>query len=337
MSTDAKTKQSKRTAYEALGSEVRLDIVMRLAQGELSVARLAKEIGATQALVSGHLKKLADAGFVGSRAEGKFRHYFLNEEFAAPFLAALDAGWSPKSSPHGILRGIVGQLPISLLVTDRRGTVLLAAGQPLRKHDASPAAHAGRSILDLFDDRKSALVSLSGAFRGETVHWTASSAGAELRLLSIPYKDARGRCAGAITVGFELPPHADAARHVAEEGEWKLLAQTMDGAVTQFAADGTIQAHTRSLTQPDHDFTGTNFWENVKVLDSASRKAAEKAFTAALKTGQMTEYRVVTKGRDGDRHFECRAVPHWSAVSIDGVTIITREVHAAAGPDFFVK
>src|SRR5690242_12636309 len=128
-----KTATKKRTLYDALDNQCRLDIIAHLAKGEQSVTKLAEDVGAPQAVVSGHLKKLSEAGFVIAKQRGKFRFYALNEEFASPFLAAFDAGWTPRSGSGSVLRSIVAQLPVRLAATDARGTIVVAAGKAFKK------------------------------------------------------------------------------------------------------------------------------------------------------------------------------------------------------------
>lgn len=315
-----KSRAEKKTAYVALGNDTRLAIITHLSKGERRVAELADAVGAPQALVSGHLKTLADAGFVSSRARGKFRYYALNEEFAAPFMAAFDAGWSPKT-PAGtsFLRGIVGQIPVTLLATDKRGVIMLAAGQELRKFGTRNADLPGRSIFDAFDERKAAVVNVSSALRGGTVRWAARSGDEELQLVSMPYKDARGRAIGAITVACGVAPQAEAARHLAERGEWRALAEGAAVTIVQVAPDGTVQAYNHSRQFPDADLVGKNVYE---LMDKEFRTTAKKAITTTLRTGRMTSYEAMASDAAAQRlRFHCLVVPHWSDGRIAGVTV----------------
>jgi len=61
----------------ALSSEVRLEMIELLAQGECSVEQLARMTQATTANVSQHLQRLRQAGLVESRKQGLYVFYRL--------------------------------------------------------------------------------------------------------------------------------------------------------------------------------------------------------------------------------------------------------------------
>lgn len=64
-------------ALKALADENRLGIVRLLADGERCVCELASALELSDALVSHHVKRLADAGLVRTRRVGRWLHCSL--------------------------------------------------------------------------------------------------------------------------------------------------------------------------------------------------------------------------------------------------------------------
>ena len=60
-----------------LGEPMRWEIVRRLAVEDLCTCHLVEDMGATQPLVSHHLKVLRQAGVVKSERSGSFTYYIL--------------------------------------------------------------------------------------------------------------------------------------------------------------------------------------------------------------------------------------------------------------------
>ncbi|MGG6312367.1 ArsR/SmtB family transcription factor [Paenibacillus macerans] len=71
--------------YEALASEVRLKIIEKLFEKERHVKELAAELFLSNAVVSGHIRKLEEVGIVGSRMKringGTYKVCFVKLEF----------------------------------------------------------------------------------------------------------------------------------------------------------------------------------------------------------------------------------------------------------------
>ncbi|WP_217593980.1 ArsR family transcriptional regulator [Cohnella sp. GbtcB17] len=71
--------------YEALASEVRLKIIDKLYERERHVKELAEELYLSNAVVSGHIRKLEEAGIVGSRMKridgGTYKLCYVKTEF----------------------------------------------------------------------------------------------------------------------------------------------------------------------------------------------------------------------------------------------------------------
>lgn len=80
ISTDRKSLR----VYEALASEVRLKIIEKLFERERHVKELAEELFLSNAVVSGHIRKLEEAGIVGSRMKridgGTYKFCFVKLE-----------------------------------------------------------------------------------------------------------------------------------------------------------------------------------------------------------------------------------------------------------------
>lgn len=71
--------------YEALASEVRLKIIDKLYERERYVKELAEELFLSNAVVSGHIRKLEEAGIVGSKMKridsGTYKLCYVKTEF----------------------------------------------------------------------------------------------------------------------------------------------------------------------------------------------------------------------------------------------------------------
>ena len=77
--------------FKALAHSSRLYIVMRLAEGELGVSDLTREIGADISTVSKHLAVLRRAGLIVDRREGQAVLYALACPCVLEFLHCIDA------------------------------------------------------------------------------------------------------------------------------------------------------------------------------------------------------------------------------------------------------
>lgn len=64
----------------AIGEPLRVRLLDRLRDGELTVNELAEQLGTSQQNVSKHLSVLADAGIVGRRKDGVRVHYRIVDE-----------------------------------------------------------------------------------------------------------------------------------------------------------------------------------------------------------------------------------------------------------------
>ena len=61
--------------FKLLSEPMRIKLLDRMRNGEMSVQQLASDVGTTQQNVSKHLGALAAAGVVGRRKEGNFVYY----------------------------------------------------------------------------------------------------------------------------------------------------------------------------------------------------------------------------------------------------------------------
>jgi ArsR family transcriptional regulator len=65
--------------FKVLAEPVRLELLNRLRDGEMTVSELVAESGLAQANVSKHLRLLHSAGFVTRRKDGLFAYYALSD------------------------------------------------------------------------------------------------------------------------------------------------------------------------------------------------------------------------------------------------------------------
>ena len=75
--------------FKLLSEPVRLRILGLLSRGELCVCDLMAVLGLPQSTVSRHLGRLAKAGFLTGRRNGKWMHYRLAEGRSGPLAPAL--------------------------------------------------------------------------------------------------------------------------------------------------------------------------------------------------------------------------------------------------------
>jgi len=73
-----------------LGDKTRLKIVKALMGREKTVTQLVKELGSSQANISGHLKTLKNSGILKSRQEGKYVFYSLGDEMIQEFVVYME-------------------------------------------------------------------------------------------------------------------------------------------------------------------------------------------------------------------------------------------------------
>ena len=90
-----------------LSNVSRMEIIMRLCHGELTVGALADAVGLSQSALSQHLRKLKQVGAVKVRHEAQHRFYSINGDFLNGFrdnllFFILDA--QPKKRPIGCKR-----------------------------------------------------------------------------------------------------------------------------------------------------------------------------------------------------------------------------------------
>ena len=78
------------TTLKALADETRLAIVELLADGERCVCDLATALGASDALVSHHIKRLREAGLVRTRRVGVWLHCSLEPQALSDVARTLD-------------------------------------------------------------------------------------------------------------------------------------------------------------------------------------------------------------------------------------------------------
>lgn len=95
------------SAARGLGDPTRLRIAAALLTGdELCVCDLAWVAGASQALVSHHVRLLKTAGVVGSRRDGRMVMYRLTERGRAVLSVVLDIDVIPGSAATRLAGGV---------------------------------------------------------------------------------------------------------------------------------------------------------------------------------------------------------------------------------------
>lgn len=73
--------------FRSLGDPIRLRIVKRMADGEVRVSDLTRELGLPQSTVSMHVACLRDCGLVGGRSQGRSVYYSLSHPELMDMLA----------------------------------------------------------------------------------------------------------------------------------------------------------------------------------------------------------------------------------------------------------
>jgi len=76
--------------FGTLVSESRLRIINLLRGGKKNVTEILKGLKMDQTAVSHDLARLKECGFVKVKVEGRFRHYYLNDETIKPLMALID-------------------------------------------------------------------------------------------------------------------------------------------------------------------------------------------------------------------------------------------------------
>lgn len=83
--------QPYKTFFETLGNQKRWDIVRLLEDGPRDATHIARELKYEQSLVSHHLRRLEDCGFVSVKKSGTRRTYTLNAKTIRPLLKLVHA------------------------------------------------------------------------------------------------------------------------------------------------------------------------------------------------------------------------------------------------------
>jgi ArsR family transcriptional regulator len=123
---------------KTLGHPHRLELLEQLAQGERTVEQLADKTGLSVANASQHLQRMARAGLVAGRRNGKFVHYRLSDDAVLDAIAALRGIAEKNVAEVGrVVRGYFDQRdgfePVSrkeLLKRSRAGTVTVLDVRP---------------------------------------------------------------------------------------------------------------------------------------------------------------------------------------------------------------
>lgn len=76
--------------FETLANSIRWNIVCTLREGPKRVGKIVADVEAEQSLVSHHLHRLRECGFVEVKADGRARIYTLNSEAMRPLFALVN-------------------------------------------------------------------------------------------------------------------------------------------------------------------------------------------------------------------------------------------------------
>jgi ArsR family transcriptional regulator len=93
--------------FHALSDETRLEILVRLRDGERCVCDLTDALDAAQSRLSFHLKVLRDAGLVSDRREGRWVYYTLDPT-ALSEVESLVAAFKPSPRRLTVRDGCCG-------------------------------------------------------------------------------------------------------------------------------------------------------------------------------------------------------------------------------------
>lgn len=91
--------------FRGFADRTRLEILRRLAPGELRVTDLVRAIGGSQANISGHLACLKDCGLVTDRPVGRQVYYHVADPEVVQMLTAAERllsvhGWQIELCPN---------------------------------------------------------------------------------------------------------------------------------------------------------------------------------------------------------------------------------------------
>ena len=83
--------------FQALGDEIRLDILRLLQDGERCVCELTAALGMAQSRLSFHLKVLKEGGIISQRRQGRWSYYAVDPEALRQIESFLRATAPPQS------------------------------------------------------------------------------------------------------------------------------------------------------------------------------------------------------------------------------------------------
>jgi len=327
---------AQKAVFSALANQVRLDIIISLSHGEKNVSELMEELGFTQTLTSHNLKKLVTAGFIRVRKSGNFRYYALNTEFATPFLLAMDPR-TRKANGNGNshLRNVMTQAPITLAVIDKLGVYTFVSGGTKGRYGLNEKDMLGKSVFDIFRARKNVIVNTRRALRGHVVNWTTELNGRIFDVVSVPFRDERGKLAGAMSVTYDVTERVLAEKELKDaEARWRTLAEGSNDFLAHIDRDGTFIAVNHSIEGFLRDkVIGTSLFDYVpREFRGLVKKKIANVFT----TGKAALF--VTRGVGPQPYalYECRVRPLKSGKKIIAVTIAARKLveagkHAGIG------
>jgi len=317
-------KSAERALLAALANKARLNILFALLVGEKNVSQLAETFGLEQPLVSHNLKRLAASGFVRVRRQGNFHYYSLNKDFATPFLQAIDPTLKRDHGDGLRLRAIIMQSPVVIIAFDKDGIITFVSGDTLPRFGLPAQKMLARSLASI--SRAGSKDADRGVLSGRTVHRTVRKGKKTFDVLTVPYKDGKGRIIGGIGVTHEVTARAAAAvdlRRIA--GEWRSLAEGSPDLIADIDRYGVFIIANREIKGFTREqVIGTVLYD---YLPESVRKEAGMKLRSVFRTGIEERFRSAGMGRTvAEGMFECRIVAHKKKGKIVSLTFTARAV-----------
>jgi DNA-binding transcriptional ArsR family regulator len=218
-------KRQKPRLLGALANDIRFAIVSALRPRELNVSELCEALELEQSAVSHGLSRLLDDGLLQIRPHGAFRYYSVRPvmeeligsieqaeatvEQLAPLFeqerARRKAAQFALQEREWQMRAILMHGPVSLMVMDAEGKILVAAGEFLRRFGLKESDFTGQNAFVAFKDHADIVGNLRKAAGGETVHWRIERSGWVSDVSSLPIRNGDGRLVRVISLGVAAP------------------------------------------------------------------------------------------------------------------------------------
>ncbi|HTM68283.1 MAG TPA: metalloregulator ArsR/SmtB family transcription factor [Candidatus Binatia bacterium] len=318
-------RSAERALLGTLANKARLNILFALIGGEKNVTELAAMFGLPQPLVSHNLQRLTRSGFVSVRRAGNFHYYALNARVAAPFLQAIDPTLRTRKQKGVWLRAILTQTPVVIVAFDLDGLITFVSGDTVPRFGLPSHKLLGRSLHEL--SARGGFAEDRAALRGRTIERTTRSGKRSFDVVTVPYKDERGRIIGGISVTIDAARRARAEVALSKTvAEWRALAEGSPDLIATIDRDGVFLVANREIMgRTREDVVGTILYD---YLPAAVRKEAGAKLRGVFRTGREEHFRAGGMGRTSLAQglFECRIVARRDGGKVVSVTFTARSV-----------